>query len=190
MGLEREINRKVPLSFDPQSLLLMKNASTVKAVLKSTIIGRTTGSMRGEVPAAAVISKVKQVHLSMKDGTNNKRRSILRRLHYRAAATSKQKQLQRLQVQEELQQQQQQQQIQRPGPPITEERFLWITAEDERTCPICEELEGQSFALDAEVPTPDEDTHPNCRCEVEPVNVEVEDGGLEDDEDLESLLTF
>lgn len=49
--------------------------------------------------------------------------------------------------------------------------FRWITARDDRVCPICSQLEGQVWPLEEsfDIPDPDSDTHPNCRCIVVPV---------------------
>jgi hypothetical protein len=46
--------------------------------------------------------------------------------------------------------------------------MLWKTEEDSLVCPICDELEGQTWELDdPTMPTPVTDTHPNCRCRLE-----------------------
>jgi len=41
-------------------------------------------------------------------------------------------------------------------------KFIWQTAEDERTCPICQPLDEKTFALDEQGPP----KHPVCRCYV------------------------
>lgn len=41
-----------------------------------------------------------------------------------------------------------------------------LVDEDERTCPICAELEGKRYPVNATMPVP---SHPNCRCTVIPV---------------------
>lgn len=41
----------------------------------------------------------------------------------------------------------------------------WITALDERVCPICRPLQGKTWKVgDSTLQTPIRDTHPNCRC--------------------------
>lgn len=42
----------------------------------------------------------------------------------------------------------------------------WLTASDERTCPICKPLNGKIFDIDK---APDIPAHPNCRCVLLPV---------------------
>lgn len=41
------------------------------------------------------------------------------------------------------------------------EKFIWQTADDERTCPICQPLDEQSFIVGKD-PAPT--AHPDCRC--------------------------
>lgn len=44
----------------------------------------------------------------------------------------------------------------------------WLTQEDNKVCPICQELEGQQWASDdPQMPQPPDDTHENCRCRLE-----------------------
>lgn len=51
----------------------------------------------------------------------------------------------------------------------------WITANDDRVCPICSTLEDTLFELDdPDVPEPDSDTHPNCRCMLRLVEAEFQ----------------
>lgn len=38
------------------------------------------------------------------------------------------------------------------------------TEDDERVCPICEDLGGDTYLIDDLKPEIPEDTHPNCRC--------------------------
>jgi hypothetical protein len=44
------------------------------------------------------------------------------------------------------------------------ERWVWVTAGD--PCPICSELEGETWNMEDFdfLPLPPDDTHPNCRC--------------------------
>jgi SPP1 gp7 family putative phage head morphogenesis protein len=51
------------------------------------------------------------------------------------------------------------------------ERIMWVAAEDERTCPVCEDLDGQIVLLDAKFDDGDEGVtqppqHPSCRCTI------------------------
>lgn len=46
------------------------------------------------------------------------------------------------------------------------DRYEWITANDERTCPDCDALNGRTYAIDDSDRPP---LHPNCRCTVVPV---------------------
>jgi SPP1 gp7 family putative phage head morphogenesis protein len=45
-------------------------------------------------------------------------------------------------------------------------KFIWQTAEDERTCPICQPLDGKTFVVGKDPGPP---THPDCRCWSVPV---------------------
>ena len=50
------------------------------------------------------------------------------------------------------------------------ERVKWIAEHDDRTCPICEGLDGMIWDInDPSMKTPPDDSHDNCRCELEPV---------------------
>ena len=43
--------------------------------------------------------------------------------------------------------------------------LVWVTARDERVCPICRPLHGNQFALnDPQLPMMPDSTHPRCRC--------------------------
>ena len=43
--------------------------------------------------------------------------------------------------------------------------FIWKIVNDDRTCPVCLELEDHVYSIiDPYVPTPEIDTHFNCRC--------------------------
>lgn len=56
----------------------------------------------------------------------------------------------------------------------------WYTAEDDRVCSeICMPLDGKQWELDdPAIPTPPDETHPNCRCRLGlveiPLNQELE----------------
>jgi SPP1 gp7 family putative phage head morphogenesis protein len=51
----------------------------------------------------------------------------------------------------------------------------WLTARDERVCRICQALDGQTWPLDdPERLHPPGDSHPNCRCTIIPVVVDLE----------------
>ena len=51
----------------------------------------------------------------------------------------------------------------------------WITANDDKVCPICSTLEGTLFEVDdPDVPEPDSDTHPSCRCMLRLVEAEFQ----------------
>lgn len=46
-----------------------------------------------------------------------------------------------------------------------EATVTWITARDERVCPVCRPLHGKTWKVgDSSLLTPIRDTHPNCRC--------------------------
>lgn len=52
-----------------------------------------------------------------------------------------------------------------------DEKQVWITAPDERLCPICDEMDGQEIALGESFDVDGEEldgppAHPNCRCTV------------------------
>lgn len=44
--------------------------------------------------------------------------------------------------------------------------YEWLTANDERVCPICFKLDGKRFGLKSNFRPP---AHPNCRCSLSPV---------------------
>ena len=45
------------------------------------------------------------------------------------------------------------------------DEYTWVTAHDNRVCPICKALDGKTFKFsDPNHPLPVKDTHPNCRC--------------------------
>ena len=47
------------------------------------------------------------------------------------------------------------------------EWMIWMTARDNRVCPVCKELDGKRYRVkDTGKPRPAESTHPNCRCVV------------------------
>lgn len=57
---------------------------------------------------------------------------------------------------------------------------MWVTEQDDRTCPICEPLHGTTYNIyDDFYPVPVEDTHSSCRCRliiVGPNGVSEEEG--------------
>jgi len=60
------------------------------------------------------------------------------------------------------------------------EKVKWVTQHDERVCPICNELDGRIWSIDdPSLQSPPDDTHENCRCELEPV---TSAGGGEEEE--------
>jgi SPP1 gp7 family putative phage head morphogenesis protein len=42
--------------------------------------------------------------------------------------------------------------------------WIWVTAEDERVCPFCTDMDGTEHSFAERF-----NTHPNCRCEAEPL---------------------
>ena len=47
-------------------------------------------------------------------------------------------------------------------------RLKWITAHDEKVCPICRELDSQEWNQDdPDIPEPPDSSHNNCRCYLE-----------------------
>jgi hypothetical protein len=52
-----------------------------------------------------------------------------------------------------------------PEQPVIQVLMVWVTAQDDQVCPICEPLDGQEFELeDSSMPVPPDDTHESCRC--------------------------
>jgi len=194
LGLEREVTTKGPkMVFDPDTLLLKTNPNNAKNELKDTFIGRTVDGIRGQVPNAAVISKARQVILGSRIRIKSASVAPITR-DYRIAAVTKQKQLQRLQVRRDVQQLTPPPQAARQEPEPQAE-LLWVAAGDDRVCPRCGALEGETFDVeDTNIPEPIEDTHPWCRCDIWLVNAAVEEQEKEpftsEFEDLERLLTF
>lgn len=47
--------------------------------------------------------------------------------------------------------------------------YIWRTMGDDKVCEECQELEGTEYEDMADVP---DDPHPDCRCEIEDVEVE------------------
>lgn len=45
------------------------------------------------------------------------------------------------------------------------EEYVWISAQDARVCPVCQNLHNQIFRI-GEGKLPVQDTHPNCRCAI------------------------
>jgi SPP1 gp7 family putative phage head morphogenesis protein len=59
-----------------------------------------------------------------------------------------------------------------PEPTIV---LKWVTAKDDKVCPICSTLEGTLFRYDdPDIPEPDSDTHPWCRCMLRLAEAEFE----------------
>lgn len=45
------------------------------------------------------------------------------------------------------------------------EKYMWITARDDKVCALCKSYDKKSFKIEDEnSPIPVKDTHPNCRC--------------------------
>jgi len=151
-ALNREVVNRTAYAYDPTTLLMLQPSDLQ---LREGFIGRLLGSIQSETTAAAVISKARQVVLSQAH-TNRQRRNIGRSqfLSSRNAAIQRQ-----------------------PGrQTYSEPQIIWTTGGTERTCPICSQYEGRSFAIDDfDMPRPVEDTHPNCQCEL--VLVGAEDFG-------------
>lgn len=53
--------------------------------------------------------------------------------------------------------------------------YVWVTARDDKVCPICSAYEGQAWAFDdtASIPDIDTDLHPNCRCTIQLSEAEI-----------------
>jgi hypothetical protein len=49
-------------------------------------------------------------------------------------------------------------------------KMMWLTEDDSKVCPICFPLHGRVFEGHDEIPRIPQDTHPNCRCRVVPVD--------------------
>lgn len=45
----------------------------------------------------------------------------------------------------------------------------WMTAQDERVCPICSEREGERFGVEDTEAFPPNSSHPGCRCWAQPI---------------------
>jgi hypothetical protein len=53
----------------------------------------------------------------------------------------------------------------------------WVTAQDDKVCPICEEFDDDSILYDIatdDLPIPPDETHPNCRCRLMIVDPNIE----------------
>ena len=135
IGLEREIVKKTMTAYDPRTFMRLDPS---KLKLKDTFIGRMTESLHGEVAAAAVLGKARQIISLGKTNDYTKSFSSKTLGTYRMGAVNG-----------------------------LEPHFVWRTAEDEATCEICAPLEGSVYAIDDPAVTrPVEDTHPRCRCEL------------------------
>jgi len=50
------------------------------------------------------------------------------------------------------------------------QKVRWVTQHDERVCFVCNSLDGRTWDInDPSLQSPPDDTHENCRCELEPV---------------------
>lgn len=66
-----------------------------------------------------------------------------------------------------------------PEQPVVNVVMEWVTRMDERVCPECEALDGNTYEIDdSTMPVPPDDTHPNCRCRL--MLVEEDSGDLAD----------
>jgi len=64
--------------------------------------------------------------------------------------------------------------IELPEEPITTKTVMqWVTAMDDKVCAeYCQPLDGKQWQLDdPSIPTPPDDTHPNCRCHLQLVEI-------------------
>lgn len=53
------------------------------------------------------------------------------------------------------------------------EKVRWVTQHDELVCPICANLDGMIWDInDPSLQSPPDDSHQNCRCELEPAGTE------------------
>lgn len=59
------------------------------------------------------------------------------------------------------------------APPAERTVMQWITAMDDKVCEeYCRPLDGKQWELDdPNIPTAPDDTHPNCRCRLELVQI-------------------
>ena len=155
MSVSREVNMrtsegvktKLTPTYDPNSLLLIKREEPIDTRFRQGFIGRIAQSIHGEVRASAVVSKGRQLVLPAV--RSNRRDTRRRGTSFRRAATTE----------------------------GTEPHLIWRTAEDERTCPECQALEGTTYSLeDSNLPIPSDTTHPRCRCTLELEDSELEGG--------------
>jgi SPP1 gp7 family putative phage head morphogenesis protein len=68
-----------------------------------------------------------------------------------------------------------------------EDVYEWNTQQDELVCPICEDLDGEQWAMDdPDLKEPPDDTHDNCRCYLDIIPASESDLADElDQEDIE-----
>jgi len=58
------------------------------------------------------------------------------------------------------------------------EKVKWVTQHDEFVCPVCAGLDGMEWSInDPSLQSPPDDSHPRCRCELEPVSSGEESAG-------------
>ena len=161
-GMENEIVKKTAFTYDPVTTVKppMTERQLIQS-LKDTFIDRMVASVQSEVAATAVISKAKQVLLGTGALPNQSRaipkpkklfdnRLRIRGLSspFKSAALTTQ------------------------GP-----KLVWKSENDAAVCNICAPLDGREFDInDPFVTTPIQDTHANCRCELELVEAEQEGG--------------
>ena len=64
--------------------------------------------------------------------------------------------------------------IELPEEPATTKTVMqWVTAMDDKVCAeYCQPLDGKQWEIDdARMPTPPDSTHPNCRCQLQLVEI-------------------
>jgi SPP1 gp7 family putative phage head morphogenesis protein len=67
-----------------------------------------------------------------------------------------------------------------------EDVYVWNTMGDELVCPICEDLDGEQWAMDdPDLKEPPDDTHDNCRCYLDIIPASESD--IADELDFEDI---